>query len=1192
MKKRFLTRLAALAAALTILAPWAAPARAAHATTAGPSGFAVSLPAKLELTLGTPGNLEASILPEPEGSALDGISFDWDWICRTPDVLELQSSGNKSTLTPKTARSAEVTVTVTATINGTEIRKEASCQVTVQYTAADGITLSATTLELDQKGTQSLTASVSPSTADATNVNWKSDNPSVARLSADTGQSVTITGERAGTATITASSCDNVSATCAVTVRGLALSQNSLTLSAGGSKTLGATPYGGIGTHVEWTSGNDSVAFVSANGTVTGQSVGKTVITAAVGGYTESCEVEVVENTANTITRSAEAGQPFSFSEIRSDLNSRCNSVLGTALSYVTNLSAPTSQGILYYNYVSGDDTGSGVGGTERYYYSDSVPGARSLSQVCFVPNPDFNGMAVINYSGYNSGNQFFTGSIRLSVEGSSDVAYTTSSATPARFQTLDFSAACKKRTGRDISYVSFEIPASSRGDLCYNYSASSIYAEKVSSGTQYYRTRSPYLDSVSFVPAEGYAGTVRIGYRGVDTAGNAYSGQVTITVVERPNAEYGTVSYTTHQQEKVKFAASDFDSVCREATGASLDYVRFSLPGSSRGTLYYNYRSSGNYESKVAESIRYYRSGSPNLSNITFIPGTGAGSSVDIEFIGYNVNGDRFDGQIHIKITSGGGYGEVHYKAKSGQPMAFRASDFNEACLEDNDESLNYVRFELPDSSAGVLYYNYCSSGSYESRVSSSTRYYRNGSLSISNVTFVPKSGYDGTVEIDFSGYDTAGNSFDGTVYIQVEDSGTRQIQYSVASGGAAAFDADDFDAVCRAATGSSLNYLRIELPSSTRGTLYYQYKRTDGTYTGTVLSSTNYYRTGSNRLLDDVTFVAKKDFTGTVTIDYVGWSTGGTRFEGAVEIKVTTPVAATISYSGSAQPILFRSSDFSGACAALMGRELSYIQIGSLPDAAFGRLYLNYNGPNQVGERIAAGKSYYFSASPQIGQISFVPKAGFQGRVTLPYTGVDVKGERFSGAVEIALAANYGAGSFTDMANFAWAAPSVEYLYRFDIVNGIDSSKYGPGQAIRRGDFALMLCRSFQLNTGSTASFPDVAAGSYYAWAIATAKDLGIVKGDDRGLFQPDSMLTRQDAMVMIQRAMAAAGRSISSGNQSGLSAYLDGGQVSAYAKEAVEALIHMGIIQGDDTRKINPKAAMTRAEMAVILHRVLTL
>lgn len=1064
----------------------------------------------------------------------------------------------------------------------------ASLAVPAAAVDATAVALTQVTMELEPEGGQKdLTASVSPEGADPNSTAWTTSDAAVAKLSAQTGKTVTITGGTPGTATIKATAGTG-EATCAVTVRGVTLSEESIVIPVGTSKQLGAAPHGGIGTHKLWSSGNESVAFVSSDGNVTGQSVGKTIITVEVGGYTASCEVTVRENTANTISASVDAGQPFSFADIRGEMNARSWDVLGESLSYVTNLRVSTDEGILYYGYASPDDTGFGVGSTERYYYSDSVAGQRSLSSVSFVSQADFDGDAVIRYTGYGSGNKSFTGSIKLAVSGTSDVAYTTASDTPVQFRAADFSVVCRERGGRDLSYVTFEQPSARRGTLYYNYGGQGQYSEEVSSGTKYDRTHSPYLDSVSFVPQEGYTGTVRVNYRCVDTSGNSFSGQVTVTVTEKKGAgEEGEVSYSTGRGERVDFSTSDFNKACRDVNGASLDYVRFELPNSSKGTLYEDYRSSG-WGDSVSENTRYYRSGSPSISDLTFVPKSGYSGTVYLDFTGYDVDGDPFDGRVVIKVSGNGGTQELRYSTAAGRPVTFSAADFNEACLDENGESLRYVRFELPSSSRGTLYYNY--SGGSGSRVAESTSYYRSGTPSLSKVTFVPKTGYSGMASIDFNGYDTAGGRFNGTVKIDVGEADDETIKYSVSSKGAVTFDASDFNEVCRSLTDSSLRYVRFELPASSRGTLYYGYDRDDGSYSSKVTGSTNYYRSGGNRELDEVTFVPNGKFSGTVEIPCTGWSTSDEKFTCTVEISVAAPTPAVTRYTGSSTPIQIQAADLRAVCNAQLGRELSHIQFSMMPSASAGRLYLSYVLPSQPGTAATSGTNYYYSKAPSLSQLSFVPKAGYQGTVLLPYTGYDTSGAAYSGTIEIAVSNDFCVNRFTDMQNYAWALPSVEFLFQNGITNGVTQTQFKPAQKIQRCDFLLMLCRAFQLRTNSTTSFPDVPADSYYAWAVATAKDLGITYGNG-GLFLPHQNLTRQEAMVLIKRAMTAAGKSVPAGDPSILNAYTDGAQVSSYGKVAVASMVQMGVVQGNAAKQLKPMAPISRAEMAVILHRVLT-
>lgn len=113
----------------------------------------------------------------------------------------------------------------------------------------------------------------------------------------------------------------------------------------------------------------------------------------ASGNYRAACSVTVKRNTADIIFGSAGVGEPLAFSSLRSKLQNQCSSVLGSSLRYISGLTVDTRQGTLYYQYKSEGDTGKGVGTGEQYYADPSL-GQMSLSELYFVPKPDFSGTA------------------------------------------------------------------------------------------------------------------------------------------------------------------------------------------------------------------------------------------------------------------------------------------------------------------------------------------------------------------------------------------------------------------------------------------------------------------------------------------------------------------------------------------------------------------------------------------------------------------------------------------------------------------------------------------------------------------------------------------------------------------------------------------------------------------------------
>ena len=946
---------------------------------------------------------------------------------------------------------------------------------------------------VDPGKTITLNASITPSDAQDPELDWSSADTSIARVRSNGD----VTGVSAGKTEITvrAGGPDVTPAVREIEVSGILLSYVKRSTSGGKGTTVDLTEssvvdifqYRDISVtpqlfgnaknkSVTWESSNPSVAQALA-GRVSANYPGDATITATVDGtgFKASFKVHVSEDVADAITVNMGSEPSYSLSGILSQLNARSQSKAGGPLDCVYNLKVSTENGVLYYRYNSPETPGHGVGGTERYYYQPSGQQQMALRDVTFVPLPGFDGTAVVDYNAVSTNGTSFTGTIRIEAAASGDVSYSTQMDQPVSFAAEHFSAICQGRNGRALRYVTFTLPASSRGTLYYNYSPNGQFSQKVSGNTRYFTSSNPSIDNITFLPAEGYVGNVEISYRAVDSAGSTYSGSVTVRVYGsggQGGSGGGNVEYYLSRGQQRTLNANDFNDACQRATGISLNRIRFDgLPSSSAGTLYLNY--TGSSSPRVNTSTSYYRGSSPRISSITFVPASGYNGTVSIPFTGTNTQGTTFSGSLIFHVGDNAGPGTVSYTTQQNRPVTLSAWDFNEACRRANGTTLNYIRFtSLPSSGAGTLYYNYASAGSSGSRVTANTDYRRSGSPALSNVTFVPASGYAGTVSIPFTGYDDNGARFSGTLSIYVQGS------------------------------------------------------------------------------------------------------------------TVTTPVSSGIRYTGSSVPLLLRSSDFQNVCQSALGSSLASVQFNTLPAA--GRLYQNYSSPAQPGSRVTAGTRY---TAQDLNRISYVPRAEYQGTLTVPYTLYDTQGRSHSSTMELQLSNAYSSASFSDTASgWDWAKPSIEFLRSSGITSGYRDNTYRPGQSISRGEFTLMICRAFQFPTGGSSGFPDVPTNSTYAGAIASARDLGIVQGNN-GRFQPERPITRQSAMTMICRALDAAGQSLPTADSSLLSSYTDGAQVSAFARPSVAALVQSGAVRGNSSMRLNPGAAISRAEMAVILHRVLT-
>lgn len=1085
--------------------------------------------------------------------------------------------------------SAVITATAAYTINDEEKTASATCAVTVEARMAD-LALSVSTLTIDEGKYESVTASPTPSDAV---VSWSSDDPSVSADKTDpTGHSGSIYGAKPGKAVVTASigSGDNMmSATLPVTVSGLELSTTNVTVAENSTQPLPmVTRYGNAETGtLNWQSSNPNVAQRSGNN-IAGRSPGSATFTVDVGGnYRVKVNVTVTADSKTTVEGgSVRSGDIVWFSRFLSDFRKQSQD---STLSHLTGIYVDPSQGTLYYGYTSADEPNEGVAQRDSYYYSPGN-GQKDLRNIVFVPNPQFEGGQVtISYTVISSSNQNYSCRILLNVDQSesSNISLTASNLTPARFNGNTFNRLSVQKTGSELDYVIFSLPAASMGTLYTNFISADNYGSKVSPGAMYRRDG---LDDIVFVPAAGATGTVTVYYTARSTGGNTYSGEVKITIQRETVPGSGGPVYNIAAGATQTFKDGDFNSYCSSKLGLStLSHIQFtSLPSSGQGTLYHSYRSASSTGALVRADISYYYgTRSPRLDQITFVPAADFTGTVRIPFTGWDNAGNRFSGNVEINVQgSGGGSGSIRYSCVPGRTVDFTLSDFTRLSQEMTGRTLNYIVFQdLPNRSAqGSLYHN-------KTRVSGTgTRYYNSsGSYRIKNLSFQAASGFTGWVDIPFVGYASGGNTFNGVLTIDSAGggSGDTSLSYHTNYSTTVVFSRDDFNDISLDETGYSISSVKFSVPSTSRGDLYRNYRSTTSKGTRISSSSTSVSSSGLNQ----VAFVPASGFIGTVYIDYTATaaSSGGT-FTGTIEIDVEQP-GATVSarYATRTAPVDFLQEDFRRSGAAL-----STIRFNALPSSEQGKLYYQYTSPTKYTRLADTGTSYRYatSGSDLISDLTFVPRAGFTGTVILPFTGTNSNRTTFSGEVVITVQPTTASTRFTDMGGYSSdQLAAVEYIYENGITVGISETQYGPELQITRGDFAVMIYRAFAFTpSGNSWVFNDVPPNAYYAQAVNTLYAKGIVSGVGNGDYAPTAYVSRQDATCMVQRAMRAMNWGASDGSFSTLAGYSDAASVAVYAQGAMALAVHQGYLPIKGSA-LAPRDSLTRIDMAQILHRVLT-
>ncbi len=173
-------------------------------------------------------------------------------------------------------------------------------------------------------------------------------------------------------------------------------------------------------------------------------------------------------------------------------------------------------------------------------------------------------------------------------------------------------------------------------------------------------------------------------------------------------------------------------------------------------------------------------------------------------------------------------------------------------------------------------------------------------------------------------------------------------------------------------------------------------------------------------------------------------------------------------------------------------------------------------------------------------------------------------------------------------------WAQEIVNDMGSRMVIEGTGSGTFSPDRDITRAEFAAIVVRGLGLNLDKvTTPFADVAASDWYAGAVNAAYEYGLIDGFKDGKFRPNDEITREQALLIIAKAMAITGlkeKLPAKSVDTLLKGYTDNSSVSGWARSGVADSVQAGIVTGRNGMTLAPKAYMTRAEVAAIVSRLL--
>ncbi|MDO4562891.1 MAG: S-layer homology domain-containing protein [Clostridia bacterium] len=289
-----------------------------------------------------------------------------------------------------------------------------------------------------------------------------------------------------------------------------------------------------------------------------------------------------------------------------------------------------------------------------------------------------------------------------------------------------------------------------------------------------------------------------------------------------------------------------------------------------------------------------------------------------------------------------------------------------------------------------------------------------------------------------------------------------------------------------------------------------------------------------------------------------------------------VCVPVEKTISFYGVVTPIPVRS--------ALVTEQDGAFTVNNRIERVSVQFY--------DGERAIAGAETTVALKRRFSE-DYSQKARYEFKITasIPataankllrarFTAKDTLGNTVEDAVdEVMLYASMSGETFTDYEDDAWYSPYCGYIEEMGCAIG--GTRLNPSEEITRAQFAALINRAWSFAAMSDMQFADVA-NAWYDDDLRTAAQMGVVLGDENGNARPNETLSREEAIVMLARALNVE-------ESENVFEFEDYEYISDWAQGAINAFAELGIVEGYGGY-INAKAQMTVADAAALMCKTL--
>ena len=179
---------------------------------------------------------------------------------------------------------------------------------------------------------------------------------------------------------------------------------------------------------------------------------------------------------------------------------------------------------------------------------------------------------------------------------------------------------------------------------------------------------------------------------------------------------------------------------------------------------------------------------------------------------------------------------------------------------------------------------------------------------------------------------------------------------------------------------------------------------------------------------------------------------------------------------------------------------------------------------------------------------------------------------------ALVMALSVTAMAASYSDTKGH-WGEKAINEWSDYGVIQG-SNGLFRPNDAITRAELAKILSFTLKLEEKAANTFTDLPS-AWYTDDVLKCVAAGIMKGDGNGTIRPTASITREEAFVMVGRALK-----IQEDTSPDFSKFTDGDKISSWARGYLSQLASLGYINGVGANLMSPRTNINRASVVTIL------